>query len=63
MHAGFQKLGRSMKWKEELFKENDIEHSVIELMSGKKPLTTVNTSLQKATPNADLNTFLNGSLN
>lgn len=63
IHAGFQKLGRSMKWKEELFKENDIDNSVIEPMSGKKPWTTVKTNLPKTTPNADLTTFLNGSLN
>lgn len=52
-----------MKWKEELFKENDIENSVIEPMSGKKPWATVKTNLPKSAPNADLTTFLNGSLN
>ena len=62
IHAGFKKLGRSMRWRENLHKEDDMEKTLIEPTQGKKPWHKVKTSFPKSAPSADLNTFLNGSL-
>ena len=63
IHAGFQKLGRSMKWREHLYKDDDIDSSVVMSNYSKEPWRKAKLNLPNSAPPADLNTFLNGSLN
>ena len=63
IHAGFQKLGRSMKWRESLYTDDDIDSSEVMSKSVKEPWRKAKTNLPKSAPPADLNTFLNGTLN
>ena len=64
IHAGFQNLGRSMEWTEVLSNPDSPDCSSQEPAVKKEtPWKPVKTSLPKSAPSADLNTFLNGSLN
>ena len=62
IHAGFQKLGRSMRWRETLYKEDDIDNSASEPLPAKQPWHKAKFSFPRAAPSTDLNTFINGSL-
>lgn len=63
VHAGFEKLSRSMKWKEAKYKEDDNNKHPSESMSYKKePWRKSKTNLPLSAPSADLSTMLNGSL-
>lgn len=63
VHAGFEKLGRSMKWKEALFKEDDLDNDLTDVAVFKnEPWRPARTNLPKSATPADLSTFLNGSL-
>ena len=63
VHAGFEKLSRSMKWKESKYKDDDKNTNPSEFMSYKKePWRKSNTNLPLTAAPADLSTMLNGSL-
>ena len=63
IHAGFENLGRNMKWTEVLTKTDvqDNDSAIEEPSKPRGPWNKTKTSLPKNAPSEELNTFLNGS--
>ena len=59
--AGFDRMSRSMIWKERIFTDNDLEEEVLNSFIS-APWKPIKTNLPNKGPSSDLKTFLNGSL-